>query len=85
MQGLFGNGVVILDMVLYVLIAIPILSVLAATATRSMNRRGATGWIFGLLVAFLPPVGLIVWALATALSAPPPRTHPSTGAPHLPE
>lgn len=79
------DAVLLTDTVWYLLLAIPVLAILAAAATRSMNRRGATGWIFGLLVAFLPPVGLIIWAIATVLTPAPDHTPPPRSRPrHLP-
>lgn len=59
-----------LDSLLVWAVVVVVLSLLAARATRDMNRRGAPGWLFGLLVAFVPPVGLLVWAIgATVMPA----------------
>lgn len=37
---------------------------LALLAARDMDRRGQPGWIFGILVLFLPPAGVLVWVVA---------------------
>ena len=59
-------------------VVIVVLSFLAARATRDMNRRGAPGWLFGLLVAFLPPVGLVAWAIGSAVMPTSPRVRAAT-------
>lgn len=56
-----------LDAILVSTVVVVVLSLLAARATRDMNRRGASGWVFGLLVATVPPIGLVAWAVGSTL------------------
>lgn len=71
------NTFLMVDEILVTATVIVVLSLLAARATRDMNDRGATGWVFGLLVAFLPPLGLAVWAIAASML---PRRRPGATA-----
>jgi len=66
--GIGEHHHLMVDQLIVAIIAIVVLSMLAARTTRDMNRRGAPGWIFGLLAAFLPPVGLVAWALGSLIA-----------------
>ena len=62
-----ANRYLMLDSLLVWAVVVVVLSLLAARATRDMNRRGTPGWLFGLLVAFVPPLGLLVWAIGSTV------------------
>ena len=50
-------------MVAAVTIAVALIVVaLAVLAARDMDRRGHKGEVYALVVLFLPPVGLVLWA-----------------------
>lgn len=68
-----ANRYAMLDSLLVWAVAIVVLSILAARAARAMNRRAAPGWLFGLLVAFVSPIGLLVWAIASTVMPVAPR------------
>ena len=38
----------------------------AVLVSRDMSGRGRTGWVYGLLVLVIPPLGLLVWAVVRA-------------------
>lgn len=68
-----GDGVLDVGSLLLVVAAITVLTILATQATRSMNRRGAPGGIFGLLVVVCLPLGLLAWAIGASMR---PVEHP---------
>ena len=43
---------------------------LAVVAARDMDRRGHKGEVYALAVLFVPPVGLLLWALDRRRPAP---------------
>jgi hypothetical protein len=45
-------------LIVFLLLGPPILAFVAAA---DMSRRGERGWLYGLLVFFLFPIGLIAW------------------------
>lgn len=65
---MFGEGAHIMwDVVGGAAVYVVVFALLAARATRDTNRRGLPGWLFGALVAFVPPVGLIAWGIVVTL------------------
>lgn len=53
---------------------------LALLAARDMDRRGQPGWIFGILVLLLLPVGVLVWVVARERTLADGRRNRSSGA-----
>ena len=51
---------------LLIFFGVPLVCWLAVRAARDMDARGETGWRYGLLVLFLPPVGVVAWLAARA-------------------
>lgn len=48
-----------------------LVALLAVAAARDMDRRGRDGQVYAIAVLFVPPVGLLMWALDRRRSVPP--------------
>jgi hypothetical protein len=51
-------------MLIAFMVFFPVMAILSRRAALDLDSRGQPGWIYGLLVLFWFPVGLVIWLIA---------------------
>lgn len=61
-------------------VVLAILVAVSVHAAKDMNRRGQQGLLYGLLIFFAPPIGLVLWLVMRSRTTPAQKTSPSSAA-----